>query len=94
MIDFVDAITHAKDYFAKSNEVILDCKETEDSWIFSGGIEGKRKFGINAIEIDKANGNIHLFRLPNKKNFEKLEKSRTIDFLKQVESKVYEKLDE
>lgn len=43
MIDFVDAITHAKDYFAKSNEVILDCKETEDSWIFSGGIEGKRK---------------------------------------------------
>ena len=33
MIDFVDAITHAKDYFAKSNEVILDCKETEDSWI-------------------------------------------------------------
>lgn len=81
MVDFVDAITHAKDYYAKSNEVILDCKETEDSWIFSGGIEGKRKFGINAIEIDKANGNIHLFRLPNKKNFEKLEKSRTIDFL-------------
>lgn len=82
MIDFADAITHAKDYFAKSNEEILDCKETQDSWIFSGGIKEKRKFGINAIEIDKVDGSIHLFRLPNKKNFEKLEKSRTIDFLK------------
>lgn len=85
MIDELEAIAIATEYFKETNEEILDGKESADSWIFSGGVRGQRKFGDCAIEIDKETGTVHSFHLPNKENLKKIKESRTIDAIKREE---------
>ena len=58
---------------------ILSVRETDEMWIFTAGIPGVVSCGgRNMISINKASGEIKLFALPNKENFDLLHNSNII----------------
>ena len=68
-----------EDLHCDDKRVILKIRETDDLWIFEAGIPGMVSYGgRNMISINKATGEIKLFALPNKENFDILHTSRVI----------------
>lgn len=68
-----------EDLHCDDKRIILQINETDDKWIFQAGIPGVISYGgRNTISIDRTNGEIKLFILPNKENFETLKNSKII----------------
>ena len=83
MIDLREAIEIAEDYYEKSKEdlVVNKILENDSMFIFfaKGRNENKTYIGSNGISINKENGEMKNFFLPNKENFEILHNSKHID---------------
>ena len=73
-----------KDLQCNDKRIILSIRETDEVWIFAAGIPGVVSYGgRNMISINKSSGEIKLFVLPNKENFDILHNSKVIyDFEK------------
>ncbi len=68
-----------KDLHCDDKRVLLSIRETDEIWIFEAGIPEEVSYGgRNMISINKSSGEIKLFVLPNKENFDILHKSNII----------------
>ena len=73
------AMQVAKEYFAEQElPDILEVYETNNAWIFFGGISGVIMYGSFGISISKESGQICDFDLPSDENFAILENATKI----------------
>lgn len=69
MIEKIDAINRAKDYFhGKGNKELLAMYSSPDLWIMFGGFPEKEQIGNIPIAIDKKSGEISNFVMTDTNN--------------------------
>lgn len=80
MITFEAACKKAFDYY-KENGIkgLCEVNDLGVSWLFAAGDPEVINDGGYAITVDKKSGAVAEFILPNKKNFELLEKAKPVE---------------
>lgn len=84
MISFESGCKAAFDYYKEQGKKGLsEANDLGDVWLFAGGDPDVIEDGGYAITVDKENGEIAEFILPDRKNFERLEKAEPVDIPKE-----------
>jgi len=78
--DFEEAKKRAMAEAKKFGKTIIEIREDEEYWLFEAGIPGKKFFDNNSgsVYINKKNGTMKAFHLPNIENLKFLENSKII----------------
>lgn len=84
---FEQACKIAYKYFKDEAEkfTLTSAEDIGDKWLFEGGEPGIVLYGMLPITVDKKNGKIELFILPDKDNFKILEKAKQIEIPKEYQ---------
>lgn len=84
MISYEAGCKAAFDYYKKiGKKGLCEANDLGDSWLFAGGDPDAIEDGGYAITVDKKNGDVAEFILPNRKNFERLAKAVPVDIPKE-----------
>lgn len=79
---FDQALNMAEQYYGDLNHTsVTRALDAQTHWIFYGGRKDEIEIGGAGIKINKADGQIEDFILPDDENFELLERSTKIDLL-------------
>lgn len=80
MITFEEGCKAAFDYYKEHGKKGLsEANDLGDAWLFAGGDPDVIEDGGCAITVDKENGEIADFILPDEENFERLAKAEPVD---------------